>query len=318
MNTHAPEDAPPKKKFRGYAFVEFRRPEQLNGTSFLSFPGLSLPTISTMEANNIHIEAVAAAQRGNNPFMIRGREVVVDVERGRLMADWRPTKFGGGLGGRDYTKNQRFRGFGAPMQPGEQELSTVEGSATADQPGTSSPGTVGSSPPSSETVTTSDNVASSANSPASDGSTGFGGRGGFRGGFGGGFGGGRGRGGGGFGGGGRGGYDGGNRYDNRAGVGYHSNYQNGPPDGAPAGPRGPRGGYRGGRGDGGFGGGRFDARNGNNANFEPVGPRGGYHDRDRDGGYADRDRDRDRERESRKRPYDSSNSYEDPRSKRRY
>nr|POF13717.1 u1 small nuclear ribonucleoprotein 70 kda [Quercus suber] len=47
--------------------------------------------------------------------MIRSRRVCVDVERGRTVSGWRPRRFGGGLGGRHYTKaSTRAPGFGPP------------------------------------------------------------------------------------------------------------------------------------------------------------------------------------------------------------
>lgn len=50
--------------------------------------------------------------------MIRGRKVVVDAERGRTVNQWRPRRFGGGLGGRHYTKVPPRMGFGPPSGPG--------------------------------------------------------------------------------------------------------------------------------------------------------------------------------------------------------
>nr|POF21107.1 u1 small nuclear ribonucleoprotein 70 kda like [Quercus suber] len=56
-----------------------------------------------------------AAYKNTGDIMIRNRRVCVDVERGRTVTGWRPRRFGGGLGGRHYTKEPpRMPGFGAP------------------------------------------------------------------------------------------------------------------------------------------------------------------------------------------------------------
>merc|ERR1719408_220749 len=57
-------------KQRGYAFVEFARAEDMK-----------LAYKSAMNRN------------------IEGRRIIVDVERGRTVADWKPRRLGGGLGG---------------------------------------------------------------------------------------------------------------------------------------------------------------------------------------------------------------------------
>lgn len=260
----APPDSPPKKRKRGYAFIVYEREKDMK-----------------------------AAYKETDGIKIKDRRVLVDVERGRTVTGWRPRRFGGGLGGRGYTKGPAARG---PAGPG------------------------GFGPPA--------------------GPGGFGGRGGgFAGGFGG-RGGGGGRGGfggdrgfrGGFGGGGRGG--GGGYGGGRGGIGYQSNGY-GPPDGAPAGPRGPRGaGFGGDRGSGGgFGGDRGGDRYGDRrsggggggydrgssgANNEPLGRSDRYQDRGHSGGGGrDGARDGGREDGSRKRGYEGD-SYDDPRTRRRY
>src|ERR1700712_5392837 len=62
-----------------------------------------------------------AAYKETENLRIKGRKVVVDVERGRTVNGWRPRRFGGGLGGRGYTKQMPMRpagpgavGFGGP------------------------------------------------------------------------------------------------------------------------------------------------------------------------------------------------------------
>ncbi|KAF2398797.1 RNA-binding domain-containing protein [Trichodelitschia bisporula] len=221
-NIKAPEDAPKKKKSRGYAFIVFEREKDMR-----------------------------AAYKETDGIRIKDRRVVVDIERGRTIEEWRPRRFGGGMGGRGYTKAPPPRPLGGP------------GFAPPGGPGGFRGGGF---------------------------SGGFrgaprGGGGGFRGGFGGGDRGGD-RGGfrGGYGGGGRGGGsqngytqgppDGapsGPRGGRGGGFGSGGGY--GDRNGAPRDDRGPRGGGPSG------------------SNREPVAPRsgGGYRDRDREGGYGGRD-----------------------------
>ncbi|KAK3721555.1 hypothetical protein LTR37_003111 [Vermiconidia calcicola] len=63
------------------------------------------------------------AYKDTADLIIKGRRVLVDVERGRTVAGWAPRRFGGGLGGRHYTKALPPRpmggfGFGPPPGPG--------------------------------------------------------------------------------------------------------------------------------------------------------------------------------------------------------
>ncbi|KAF1999917.1 hypothetical protein P154DRAFT_522990 [Amniculicola lignicola CBS 123094] len=258
---NASPDAPLKKRMTGYAFIVYEREEDLK-----------------------------AAYKDTGYLTIGGRKVVVEVEKGRTTGGWRPRRFGGGLGGRHYTKAPP-RSLGAPAGGYGGPPAGPVGFARGGGPG------------------------------------GF--RGGRGGGFGGGFdrGGGYGgdRGGGGFRGGFAGPPRGGGGYGGRpgAGIGHQSNGW-GAPDGAPSGPRG-SGGGRGGFGGG--GGGRFgdDRRGGGSsgANMEPLGSRerGSY--RDRDGGRDRNDRDRDRDggyggRDSRKRPHEGDGGYDSRNSRPRY
>lgn len=59
-----------------------------------------------------------AAYKETDGIRIKDRRVLVDVERGRTVKGWKPRRFGGGLGGRGYTKALPSRpggpGFGAP------------------------------------------------------------------------------------------------------------------------------------------------------------------------------------------------------------
>ncbi|MCJ1411288.1 hypothetical protein MMC19_005376 [Ptychographa xylographoides] len=296
-----------KKAHRGYAFIVYERERDMK-----------------------------SAYKETDGIRIKDRRVLVDVERGRVVVGWRPRRYGGGLGGRGYTKAMPARpaggpgGFAAPAGPGGFR-GGFRGGFGGDRGGF---------------------------------------RGGFRGGDRGGFGAGRGgigyQGGGGFGGGrgghnspngfaapppnapsgpgGRGGYGGGGY----GGGGYGATPTNGSMNGSAPAPEAMNGGggysdprrsgsyedrssYRGGGNSRGYGD-RGDSRSGGitGSNREPVRPReGGYGDRDRAGGerpLGDRDRDRDRgyssrgredDYGSRKRSYEGD-GYDDPRSKRRY
>lgn len=53
-----------------------------------------------------------------NGSIIKGRKVVVDVERGRTVSGWLPRRLGGGKGGRHYTKEGERKPLGPPMMPG--------------------------------------------------------------------------------------------------------------------------------------------------------------------------------------------------------
>lgn len=61
----------------------------------------------------------SAAYNGADGLVIKGRKILVDVERGRTVKSWKPAKLGGGLGGRHYTKpkpllrSARSEGFGS-------------------------------------------------------------------------------------------------------------------------------------------------------------------------------------------------------------
>ncbi|KAF1973788.1 RNA-binding domain-containing protein [Bimuria novae-zelandiae CBS 107.79] len=256
-NITADPDAPLKKRKRGYAFIVFEKERDMK-----------------------------AAYKDTDGMRINDRKVAVDVERGRTVSGWRPRRFGGGLGGRGYTKAPALRsgggggGFGPPAGPG----------GFGARPG------------------------------------GFGGgRGGGFGGRGGGFGGDRGGGfRGGFGGGGRGG--GGGYGSDRRGIGYQSNGYAPPDGApaAPRGPRDFGGSDRGGgdrAGGGRYGGDRGGdrerrdygggGRGSSGANNEPLGNRDRYRG-DREGGYGGgRD-----DTGSRKRAYEGYD--DDPRQRRRY
>ncbi|KAI1133830.1 RNA-binding domain-containing protein [Hypoxylon sp. FL0543] len=251
-DTHAHEKPNKKKKpHRGYAFVVFEREKDMR-----------------------------AALDGCDGIRIRDRRIKVDVERGRTVKGWKPRRFGGGLGGRGYSK-------AAPPQPRGPGFGGGFGGRDGFRGGFQGRGRGGF----------------------------MGGRDrGFRGGSGGGggggdFGSGRDRG---FGP--QNGYNpppnapAGPNWGGRRGFGGGDRDRGGPGGGGYDSRNGSRsyddrsGGHR----DGGrFGGDRDRRGGGSGANFEPV-----------RGGREYRDYDRSREDESRKRGYEGS--YEDPRKLRRY
>ena len=64
-----------------------------------------------------------AAYKETDGIRIKDRRALVDVERGRTVKGWKPRRFGGGLGGRGYTKAMPSRpmgpgGYGPPSGPG--------------------------------------------------------------------------------------------------------------------------------------------------------------------------------------------------------
>ncbi|KAK9249138.1 hypothetical protein V1506DRAFT_527125 [Lipomyces tetrasporus] len=73
-------------KPRGYAFVVFAREKDMR-----------------------------AAYKEMNGVPIKGRKVLVDVERGRTVKSWKPRRLGGGLGGRHYTKAALLRPVGKDL-----------------------------------------------------------------------------------------------------------------------------------------------------------------------------------------------------------
>ncbi|KAH2309211.1 hypothetical protein KXW18_002408 [Aspergillus fumigatus] len=91
-----------KKPHRGYAFIVYEREKDMKGIA---------------ATHNY------TAYKETDGIRIKDRRVLVDVERGRTVKGWKPRRFGGGLGGRGYTKALPSRptgpgSFGAPSGPG--------------------------------------------------------------------------------------------------------------------------------------------------------------------------------------------------------
>lgn len=92
-----------KKKHRGYAFILYEREKDMKGTF--------VPLLTRLTS--------AAAYKETDGIRIKDRRVLVDVERGRTVKDWRPRRLGGGLGGRGYTRPTQVRpvAFSGPSDP---------------------------------------------------------------------------------------------------------------------------------------------------------------------------------------------------------
>ena len=89
----------PDGKSRGYAFLLFDRERDQRSTySNLPFFGFT----SCMDL------PVAAYARSEG-VRIDGRRILVDVERGRTVPDWKPARLGGGLGGQSRKPKQKVR-----------------------------------------------------------------------------------------------------------------------------------------------------------------------------------------------------------------
>ncbi|PYI17635.1 RNA-binding domain-containing protein [Aspergillus japonicus CBS 114.51] len=99
-----------KKAHRGYAFIVYEREKDMKGIAtdlVADYPRMTTP----------------AAYKETDGIRIKDRRVLVDVERGRTVKGWKPRRFGGGLGGRGYTKALPSRpigpgSFNAPSGPG--------------------------------------------------------------------------------------------------------------------------------------------------------------------------------------------------------
>ncbi|KAL6248279.1 hypothetical protein RBB50_004534 [Rhinocladiella similis] len=115
----------PKKPHRGYAFIVYEREKDMRGNSLRAIVTLSQtsPTVMTddrmvrsYETDMIALLCSLAAYKESDGLRIKDRRVVVDVERGRMVPGWRPRRFGGGLGGRGYTKQAPAKPiFGGPQ-----------------------------------------------------------------------------------------------------------------------------------------------------------------------------------------------------------
>lgn len=111
----------PKKTHRGYAFIVYEREKDMKGTAtpFLPAPSLLRCCLTDTELDVPRL--LTAAYKETDRVRIKDRPILVDVERGRTVKGWRPRRFGGGLGGRGYTRQQPVRpGFGTPPGPGFQ------------------------------------------------------------------------------------------------------------------------------------------------------------------------------------------------------
>lgn len=89
-------------KPKGYAFIEYMHKRDMKGlfqlismlTTFLLVKFLLLKLINPLTS----IWNYSAAYKQADGRKIDGRRVLVDVERGRTVPNWRPRRLGGGLG----------------------------------------------------------------------------------------------------------------------------------------------------------------------------------------------------------------------------
>lgn len=77
-------------KPRGYAFVEFSYPDDLK----TAYSVMHLPPSHTQRMNRMPLD---------------GRNIIVDVERGRTVRKWLPARLGGGLGHTRLSREERRR-----------------------------------------------------------------------------------------------------------------------------------------------------------------------------------------------------------------
>lgn len=97
-----------KKKSRGYAFVEFERSKDLK-----------------------------EAYKDADGRKINNKRILVDVERGRTVKNWKPRRLGGGLGGTRIggkEVNQKFSGRDPPRTPAGGSSSSYRGSSRREPP----------------------------------------------------------------------------------------------------------------------------------------------------------------------------------------
>ncbi|KAF7828840.1 U1 small nuclear ribonucleoprotein 70 kDa [Senna tora] len=83
-------------KPKGYAFIEYLHTRDMKGL----FRQIDFSVIILFAAFEAHPSPVnhAAAYKQADGRKIEGRRVLVDVERGRTVPNWRPRRLGGGLG----------------------------------------------------------------------------------------------------------------------------------------------------------------------------------------------------------------------------
>lgn len=93
---------------RGYGFVAFERESDAkNCVKELAPTGLKIPV----------------------PGKSLTRTILVDIERGRLVRNWKPRRLGGGLGGRHYTKPNPYHSNNASAAASGRRLGFTSGPA---------------------------------------------------------------------------------------------------------------------------------------------------------------------------------------------
>lgn len=91
-----------RNKPRGYAFIEYMHTRDMKGLIFLIFVNpyalrLFIPLLRRTYLFWLVIFYTAAYKQADGR-KLDNRRVLVDVERGRTVPNWRPRRLGGGLG----------------------------------------------------------------------------------------------------------------------------------------------------------------------------------------------------------------------------
>lgn len=84
-------------KPRGYAFIEYMHTRDMKGFPFLHLISHFLFIIIIIIKIACVMEFIAAYKQADGR-KLDNRRVLVDVERGRTVPNWRPRRLGGGLG----------------------------------------------------------------------------------------------------------------------------------------------------------------------------------------------------------------------------
>jgi len=85
-------------KPRGYAFIEYAHTRDMKSLCYTPMFDLSHYCFTSSFTDATCLFAWTAAYKQADGRKIDGRRVLVDVERGRTVPNWRPRRLGGGLG----------------------------------------------------------------------------------------------------------------------------------------------------------------------------------------------------------------------------
>lgn len=85
-------------KPRGYAFIEYVHTRDMKGLINCIYIRFDIYWFSYAYLHLRLVNTTTAAYKQADGRKIEGRRVLVDVERGRTVPNWRPRRLGGGLG----------------------------------------------------------------------------------------------------------------------------------------------------------------------------------------------------------------------------